>query len=579
MLFFDTETKHTDNGKLQYHTMDMAYTYLLDYRRHKGIVESAFTYFDKSIDLCRYIDEHCYLGTVLTLVSHNAFFDIQNIGFFPYFTERNWEVDFYYDKGLTYILVLKQDNRTIKVLSSTNFYDFSLKQLGDMVGIKKTEVSFDTSTRAEIAEYCKNDVRILVTAMLDYFRFIDVHNCGNWAMTKSGQAYNAFRHAHMTHKIQVHNDETVIALERSAYFGGRTEAFKLGDIDGGPFVSLDINSMYPYVMRSYDFPTRLIDYNTVYGVSEIAERLDRFAMIADCDVETSEPVFAKVIDGKLCFPVGRFNARICSGALSYAIANNMIVRVNAVAVYDKAPVFRDFVDYFYPLKAEYKREGNKVFERLVKLMLNSLYGKFGQRRSVINQFTDFHGEDYYRMESYDMVTGERILESKFLNTVIQQYGMEETDKTVVAIPAHITEYARLLLWSIIKSVGYGRVLYCDTDSVKMRVSDLSRVTHAIDNGKLGALSNEGTFNRFSIYGPKDYVQDDYVKMKGIPKSAEHVVGTTYRYATFYRQAYHLWAKIPDRYVIGTTEKTLKREYTKGVVHSDCSVSPFVLSDF
>jgi len=77
-----------------------------------------------------------------------------------------------------------------------------------------------------------------------------------------------------------------------------------------------------------------------------------------------------------------------------------------VCIYDKAVIFRQYVDYMYKLRAKYQREGNEVFRELVKYIMNSLYGKFGQNsedwNKVDNELSDPDGE----YEMLDDTTGE-----------------------------------------------------------------------------------------------------------------------------------------------------------------------------
>ncbi|GAH94157.1 unnamed protein product, partial [marine sediment metagenome] len=81
-----------------------------------------------------------------------------------------------------------------------------------------------------------------------------------FSITKASQAFCAYRFRFMDHKIYIHNDVTVQNLERSAYIGGRVECFRLGKIPGKQFVSMDINSMYPFVMKAEKYPYELVSY-------------------------------------------------------------------------------------------------------------------------------------------------------------------------------------------------------------------------------------------------------------------------------------------------------------------------------
>ncbi|GAH84904.1 unnamed protein product, partial [marine sediment metagenome] len=191
---------------------------------------------------------------------HNVFFDMQASGFYQHFTQRGWQLKFYYDKGLTYILKCRKGKSTITVISSTNWFDFSLARLGAALGYPKSDIDFKVATSEELKAYCKVDVEILVKALNVYIDFILLHDLGRFSLTKASQAFTAYRHRFMPRQILIHSEQEVINLEREAYIGGRCECFQIGKISGGPFVTLDVNSMYPYVMKEQKYPWKLAGY-------------------------------------------------------------------------------------------------------------------------------------------------------------------------------------------------------------------------------------------------------------------------------------------------------------------------------
>ena len=124
-----------------------------------------------------------------------------------------------------------------------------------------------------------------------------------------------------------------MALERRAYFGGRSEAFRLGNIDGGPFYKLDINSMYPSVMVDAPVPLALKAVYSYVSKAELRAALRSSLVVADVEVQTEDPIYPRVIDGRLCFPVGRFTTSLCTPELRYALNRGHIARVGGMATY------------------------------------------------------------------------------------------------------------------------------------------------------------------------------------------------------------------------------------------------------
>ncbi|MBA7636509.1 hypothetical protein ES703_44129 [subsurface metagenome] len=216
--------------------------------------------------------------------------------------------------------------------------------------------------------------------------------------------------------------------------------------------------------------------------------------------------------------------------------------------------------------------------RICKDYLNSLYGKFAQKKPIVDQEEQITYSGYERTETKDLVTGKIEIMVRMLNKLTIFYGEETGGRSLVAVSAHVTENARLYLWNIMKDIGIRKILYCDTDSIKIRKSDLKHVKHEIAENILGALKLEETFKRFHIYGPKDYETENVVKIKGIPPHAEKVEDGVYKYTSFTRQATHLDKQITRYYITIPMVKRLKRVYTKGKTLEDGTTRPITLSE-
>ena len=572
-LFVDTETtpRVTDQG--QVHEFYLGWANLWIRSKKGGPGYSRWKFFISPIAFNRYIESMAERYGFLFLVGHNIFFDLQASGAFDDLTRWGWELEFYYDRGLTYILKCYKGGARLTVLSSTNWFDQSLKSLGEVVGLSKKEVDFDDVDTETLKDYCRRDVEILARAVKYYISFVGDHDLGRLAMTKASQAFTAFRSRFMAEKIYLHDEADVHALERQAYMGGRVECFFIGHCKGGPFVSLDINSMYPYVMSKYRYPTRLVDKTGSRDPVLFLDTLKRFGVIAECEMDTDEPVYAVRHNKKTVFPVGRFTAYLCSRGLALAIQRGHVVKIKSSAIYRMADLFTPYVDYFYPLKLKYQDQGNAIMTLLTKYMLNSLYGKFGQLEIItVDEPSGTPGE-YLREEIFNMVTGRTVVVTKLMNHEIVQYSGGEGETSAAAIAAHITEDARLTLWSLIQDVGRSRVLYCDTDSIKVRRRDLSYITWPLDERELGALKIEAESQTLVIGGSKNYRTESGRKIKGIPKNAVETAPGVFKYASFLGQVAHLRQGTIRGAEVREVTRVLKSPYNKGVVHPSGRVTP------
>jgi hypothetical protein len=193
----DIETEATPVPEGEMHYMKLGWTYYVNRNESTELTGGKWESHTKDSDLCKYIDSLAQKKTSLYIFAHNVYFDLQASGFFHYMAEWGWKLKFIYDKALTYILVLKKESYTIKALSTTNWFDFSLQKLGETMNLPKLEIDFDESSYESLLAYCRRDVEIMVYAMRDYLNFLDLHDAGTFGMTKASQAFKCFTHRFM----------------------------------------------------------------------------------------------------------------------------------------------------------------------------------------------------------------------------------------------------------------------------------------------------------------------------------------------------------------------------------------------
>ncbi len=576
-LYFDSETKREMIKGFRCERFYIGWTCLRETfsKRFGDIAEWKF--WRDEYKLNQYIQEKATDGEPLFLCGHNIFFDLQACGFFDYFTQWEWILDFVYDKGLTYILRCIKGKKKLTIVSTTNYFPYSLKELGKLVNLKKLDVDFGKVKYNELKIYCKRDVEILIKAIQYYHKFLTKHRLGRSGLTKSSQAFTAYRHRFMYNQIYIHSAPQVVELERKAYMGGRVECFRIGQQSGGPFITLDFNSNYAYVMYNNLYPYKLVEYNQQFDIDRYTDILKSFAVVAHIEVKTPENCYAVHHDNKRIFPVGNFECYVCSTGFKYAMDHGHLKKIIDIAIYRKADLFSHYIKYFYSLKLKYDSKKNKVMKQFCKDMLTNLYGKFGQKGIVRHEFDELTGRSYFREEVWDCEKKKYIIITKLMNKITYQYQEDEGKNAFPALAAHITEDARFLLWNVIKQVGPDKVLYCDTDSIKIRTRDLEYVKWSIDAAELGALKIEDTSNELFIGGCKNYRTEKKRIIKGIPLRAIETQPGTFEFDTFGRQDLQMKKEIVKGVITGKAERTLKAEYDKGIVHEDGTVTPFLFS--
>jgi len=576
-LFLDTETDQRIDGKLTHHTFKLGAINHVRLSSDFKMVADVWKEFTEADLFFASMLGASRANSHLWVYGHNIHFDLQALGFFERVKKTAWRVSFLYEKGMVFILALKFNDRKISFVSTTNYFDASLKELGHMIGLEKLEVDFDKVSETDLMTYCRRDAEIVKCAMLSYFKFIRENNLGMNSYTRSSQAFNAYRHRFLKHEIFLHDCKEVKLLERSAYHGGRVEAFFIGHKEGEEYVKLDVNAIYPFVMREYLYPCRLSDYQTNIDKKTCAELLKNYLAVARVNIETDEPLYPIRHEGKLVFPVGAFEAFLCTEGLYTALYKNHLVKIHEIALYEPADLFSSFVNTLYALRLRYAAEENIIMVYLVKKMMNSLYGKFGQYKSLGKIESNEVSELFCSMTILDKVTGKRWHESYVSGTTITDEGKEESPNSYPAIAAHITEHARFNLWRLMEKAGRENVFYCDTDSLITQKSITEKLKDELDPIVMGKLKIEESANTLDIFGAKDYKLGDKQKIKGVPKNAEVWGDGVYKYDTWLKLKGHLQKDNSKDFIVRRTIKKLSRIYDKGEVQKDGRVIPLRFS--
>jgi len=328
-------------------------------------------------------------------------------------------------------------------------------------------------------------------------------------------------------------------------------------------------------MRTNEYPRELRNVSTNVSLPLLKHWLKNYCVIADVDVTINEPVYPIRVDKYTCYPVGSFRTVLSTPELLYAIDRGWIKTVYVAAVYRKAHLFRSFVDYYRSKRVEYDQQQNKVMSRICKMMINSLYGKFGQRQ--ITQQIVGHCEPHIvkRESVIDAKTFETYELIYIGGTIFREIKAGETRFSCPSIAAHVTAYARMYLWNYIRKVVHGQVYYCDTDSLIIDSSGLVDLLDYIDDHEIGKLKVECVGNHLSIQSRKSYVLGDRVRLKGISRSAQHIGNNRYIQDYWLRLKGLVQFGDLDNYTVRHIEKSLSNQIHGGILTPSGWIQPFV----
>lgn len=581
LIFFDSETYTSKTSALGQEQRLKLYTALYWRRGDKDRPEKIVrTHGKTDKELTLFILSRSFPKSRLVVMSANIWFDLRVSALLHQLIRADFKVTSFFAHGKVFLMKLRRGKETIQFINIQNIFAYSVKAIGEMIGLPKLSIDFENVPDDKLLEYCKRDTEIIFEAIRYWFKFVTDNDLGSFGPTFASQAFNAYRHRFMDMHIMIHDNVKVTALEREGYYGGRTECFFIGELKRKKVYALDINSQYPYVMKHNNFPRALRYYTDKATPDSLYRLTSHYCIMANCDLDTDLPVYPKRGKEKTFFPTGRFNTTLSTPSFRFAYEHGHVKKLHSAAVYTHGRIFTKWVDSMYAIRKNYLKAGNSIMGDLTKKLMNSLYGKFGQKSDEVLSEVQLADETYEIERHYSVPDGKwyNIINIGTLQKVVRE-KVTEAFNSFPAIAAHVTDYARMYLWKLIVSAGTQEVYYVDTDSLYVTYRGYLNLKPHLDKYELGKLKLETSATYFKIYGPKDYIIGKKSVLKGVPQTATQLDKNTYECLLFPGLRRDLQKGMSKYYHIETRIKHLKREYDKGVVGKSGRVTPFSLEEF
>ena len=396
-------------------------------------------------------------------------------------------------KGILYKHGKNMDSLTF--IDTMNYVKLSVNDLGKIMNLPKLKspdfIGKYPKDKAEWDEMIKYNIRDsqISQKVIHFFYDSFSHLGATPKLTIASTSMSLWRNQYL--KEDYFRHETRQLLEQfNAYYGGNVHVYARGKLEDYNYY--DFNSLYPSVMRN-DFPNpnsmKITNENTTSFI-EVYEGVSSVEL--SCPY-MEYPLLPLRYDGKLIFPYGNFKGWYSHVELRKAVElGYTIKKVNRTYYFTETCIpFRDYVEDLYNLRKDYKAKNNPM-EIVVKLLMNSLYGKFGQKFLDKEQWQVFDHtvEELKKYTSFERI-GEFIRLKKHLS-----------EPAVFCIPIwalYVTAFARLKLHEWILRTN---PVYVDTDSLitKKKLPNSS---------ELGKLKLESTIDRGIIVRPKFYMIEGF----------------------------------------------------------------------
>lgn len=362
--------------------------------------------------------------------------------------------------------------------------------------------TFDVTNPKHIT-YAENDVLSLYEILDKFFTIIrtnfNLYQRPPWTASSYGRmAWQATLPEDMKLWVLDKNEREFI---RETYYGGMVRIHKhhasLSLMPTGfNIYSIDSNSHYPAQMMK-GVPYGKHWTTNTYNFGDIGYYHVRVMV-----PQGSYTIIPKHINHGTAFPTGEFDTYCTSLELEFALKQGCkIIKIyEGIQFQSLIYPFNDFVGICQRLRKEYK---GTVIEMVVKLMQNSVYGKFGQREMMekIIQTTE-PNEEMKPM----------LIEENGEPIHIGNYYLESTHiEDNIFHPewaSWITANGRVAL----SETAYPffekeRLIYTDTDSIKFIGREDELITIDIDNFRYGAFKVEKVGREMIVLAPKTYMME------------------------------------------------------------------------
>ena len=453
-------------------------------------------------------------------------------------------------------------------LDSRNYWDVSISELAEGLGLTIPPVPAADALDRTLSEYLDARLRPVELSILNLVRWLDDKGFGRLRFSAAGVAMQAYRTAHIPAEIHPTIDEDVRKAERTMSYAGEVRTWRIGRIDG-PIHQLDVSSLYASVMRGAKFPVRAIGkvFDGRWRVSFPADGLDSAAAeVFVRDFGEAWPI--KDATGTR-FVRGTFITWLCGPELAEAVEKGVVLGWRSVITYEMAELFTSWVDDLWRERLDARAKGDRVRESFAKTLLNSLWGKFGQRGGDLVQRTDFlAGEDWGRWLSISATTGKRRSFQCMNGVPFEEVPKKEIARSFPAISAWVTAFGRRRMRFLRQVAGFDNVFYQGVDGLLVSTEGKERLQQGgeIAEKELGKLRELGEAPHCTIRGWGDYEIGSKRVVQGIKSEATQLLERQFEFPVLNGLRHHLFfpgprvvaesrriVTLPEESVIGTKD--------------------------
>lgn len=457
-----------------------------------------------------------YIGLLRHLISGYKTFGI-----------REQDITFLSSASLMVGVIVRKGSARFTFVDTVRFFPGTKLQslASDFLNDSKRDVSDYYLNRMEIykAKYPKKYYRyleqdcILLYRIYETFReeINNIVEIGELGMSSGSTAMKCFRrHRHEINPrgLIYAPAEEMLGAADYALRGGFTAYIGNGTHDNHLYRnvnSYDVISMYPSIMLTIPVPTSPLRMTS--RIEYIHRRVRPGWYLCEFKQKTGPVPFLYDLDGTE--PVFEGTGLLTHYDVELMKDIGSVKCIDGI-VYDSFEfAFRDLITSLLTKRLQAKSDGQKAKATALKIILNSLYGKFAQSptREIIAITSSL--DLYESMVKASIENEGKPITEYYADDSTVLYGVQ-SDSTSFSnrfIGGMITAFARMKLALFLNTYP---VIYCDTDSIfTQTVLDDYFIGNEAGYFELDARSP----NDMICLGKKSYQYDSSIKFKGIPR--------------------------------------------------------------
>lgn len=506
VVTFDSETFTEDRTFDQVHRV-RCWAARLDIRDPNGGAPTEHRRrFGTTVDeFADWLTSLCRADRPVWCYAHNLGFDAIILQLPQALIERGWEVTSSHVSDGPVWWRLRRDRERLVLTDSMAFLPAPLAEIAGDLGRRKAPLPDPADD--DLAAWrtrCETDVEILADAISECMAWWDEQELGRWSLTGTGLGWWSYRHRFLDVPVLIDPDSTAAAFERRANYGGRREAYRVGEWTKGRFQDIDFVNGYPQLATLHDLPARRLAPFEQLDLADYRRRSSKIGVIAECTITTSVPVVPCRFGETILYPTGQFTSVLTSPEIDLVLETGGQVEIGRGYRYQLAPTMRTWSTWVRSLLSPQADNVPPVVRRMVKHWSRAVFGRWTMRTTrrveldawpipgvpiTKGRWVDYDDADTImlngvrvhrtgaaptrRVEGWTVVDGDRHF------ALIQD---QDPDNTFPAVWCWVEALCRVALWRAMQTAGPATVWQCDTDGFILGEVQRTRARRRMGSG-------------------------------------------------------------------------------------------------